>query len=226
MCGRFVLLSSGEALAEAFGVAAPELSARYNIAPTQEVFAVRAGAGHRELARLRWGLVPSWSRDPKAGNRLINARSETVENMPAFRAAFRRRRCLIPADGFYEWRAVEGRKAKQPYYISLKGGGPFAFAGLWEQWHPEQENLQTCTILTTEVNVLVRPLHERMPVILPPEAYDLWLDPATVAPERLQPLLRQYPAQAMVAHPVGARVNSPRHDGPDCILPVEPGEEQ
>ncbi len=123
MCGRFVLMSSGEALAEAFGVETPELSPRYNIAPTQEVIAVRAGEGGRELARLRWGLVPSWSKDPKAGNRLINAWSETADKMPAFRAAFQRRRCLLPADGFYEWQALATRKHKQPYFLSVKGGG-------------------------------------------------------------------------------------------------------
>jgi putative SOS response-associated peptidase YedK len=223
MCGRFVLTSSGQELAEAFGVPAPDLfTPRYNIAPTQEVFAVRAGESGRELARLRWGLVPSWSKDAKGGGRLINARAETADQMPSFRSAFKRRRCLIAADGFYEWKALEGRKTKQPYFISLKSGGPFAFAGLWEVWHRDEENLQTCTILTTAPNDLMRSLHDRMPVILPAKEYDLWLDPTIQDPEQLRPLLRPYPAKAMAAYAVSTLVNSPRNDNPDCILPAEP----
>jgi putative SOS response-associated peptidase YedK len=194
---------------------------RYNIAPTQPVATVRTarGSGDREMVFLRWGLVPSWSKDPSIGSRMINARSETVADKPAFRAAFRRRRCLVPADGFYEWQKQNGWK--QPFYIHLREGRPFAFAGLWEFWKGEGDVIiESCTLLTTEPNDLIRPLHSRMPVILHPQQYDLWLDPGLDAPERLRPLLRPYPFADMEAYPVSRFVNKPQNDDPRCIEPL------
>ena len=164
---------------------------------------------------MRWGLVPSWAEDEKIGARLLNARSESVATKPAFRAAFRRRRCLVPADGFYEWEKI-GRK-KQPFFISMKDGRPFAFAGLWETWHKEDEALQSFTILTTDANDLMRPLHDRMPVILQPGDYDAWLNPQLEDPAALQPLLHSYAGKDLTAYPVNPVVNSPRYDGPLCI---------
>ncbi|MEE9274201.1 MAG: SOS response-associated peptidase [bacterium] len=218
MCGRYTLIKPADTLAALFGMEGSlGLSPRYNIAPTQFVPAVRAlRPGEPELALLRWGLIPSWAKDPAIGARTINARGETAAQKPSFRAAFRRRRCLIPADGFYEWVKEGGRK--QPYYIQLRGEAPFAFAGLWESWTgAEGETLETCTIITCEANEGLRPLHPRMPVILPRENYDLWLDPAAQDPAALQPLLRPYPAGETVFRPVSAQVNSPKNDGPECI---------
>jgi putative SOS response-associated peptidase YedK len=170
----------------------------------------------RECVLLRWGLIPGWAKDPAIGARLINARAETVAEKPAFRAAFRRRRCLVLADGFYEWQ--KSAKRKQPFFFHLRDDRPFAFAGLWESWEGgDNSHLETCTILTTEPNDLVATVHDRMPVILAPDAHDAWLDPAVEQPDRLTPLLRPYPAEAMDAYPVGPLVNSPTHDGPGCI---------
>jgi putative SOS response-associated peptidase YedK len=168
---------------------------------------------------LRWGLVPPWAEDQKIGNRLINARAETAAGKPSFRAAFKRRRCLVPADGFYEWQKV-GR-AKQPYYIRLKDGAPFAFAGLWEHWQgADGEIIESCTLLTTEANDLMRPIHERMPVMLKPEDFGRWLDRDAPAGKALAALLCPYPAEAMTAYPVSAHVNNPRNDGPACVAPA------
>jgi putative SOS response-associated peptidase YedK len=195
-----------------------ELAPRYNIAPTQPVLAVRTvPAGERELVTLRWGLVPAWADDPSIGNRLINARAETVADKPAFRAAFRARRCLVLADGFFEWQKVGGRK--QPYYFRLREGSPFAFAGLWERWGKGATTLETCTLLTTEANELLRPVHDRMPVILPRERFVRWLDPDFRAAAELESLLRPYPAEDMTGYPVSARVNNPRNEGPLCVEP-------
>jgi putative SOS response-associated peptidase YedK len=223
VCGRYTLKTPVKALAEEFSLfdPPPSLPPRYNIAPTQPVAAVRQAAdgGGRELVRLRWGLIPSWADDPKIGYRLINARAETAADKPAFRSAFRHRRCLVPADGFYEWRPVNGKK--QPYYICRRDGGPFAFAGLWEQWQgADGEVIESCTLLTTPANDLVRPIHERMPVILKPEAYAPWLDPHSHQPERLHPLLRPYPGEEMTTYPVSHRVNNPRNDDPQCAEPA------
>jgi putative SOS response-associated peptidase YedK len=190
---------------------------RYNIAPTQEIAAVRItpDSGQRELAMLKWGLVPAWADDPKTGAHWINARCETAAEKPAFRSAFRQRRCLVPADGFFEWR-TEGKR-KLPHYITLADGGLFAMAGLWERWHREGQTIESCTILTTDANDLVRPLHDRMPVILPPEFYDHWLDPRVHDPEELKSLLRCFPAERMAVLPVDPAVNSPANDDPRCI---------
>ena len=222
MCGRYTLLASPEALQEQFGLAeVPDLSPRYNIAPTQQVAAVRRPAGQqrRELVLLRWGLVPPWADDPAIGSRLLNARAETVADKPSFRPALRCRRCLILADGFFEWQAVNGKK--QPHYFRLRDGRPFAIAGLWERWARGGDGaVESCTLITTEANELVRPLHDRMPAILPPEAYEVWLDPAVQHPATLRPLLRPYEAGEMVACPVSTRVNSPRNDDAGCVQPV------
>jgi len=198
----------------------PPFAPRFNVAPSQPVAVVRhAPTGpepQREFVWLRWGLVPGWAKDPAVGNRMINARAETVAEKPAYRAAFRRRRCLVVADGFYEWQKT-GRQ-KQPYFLHLRDDRPFAFAGLWETWEgADHSALETCTLLTTEPNELVAPIHNRMPVILAPGHYDQWLDVAGAKPELVLPLLRPYPADEMAAHPVGPYVNSPAHDDAQCI---------
>jgi putative SOS response-associated peptidase YedK len=220
MCGRFTLAVPAEQVATQFQLSqVPELAPRYNIAPTQEVAAIRdAGAG-RELVLLRWGLVPSWAKDPSVGSKLINARSETAAEKPSFRSALRQRRCLIPADGFYEWQAQAD--GKQPFHIRLADGAPFAMAGLWEQWKtPAGAWLQTCTILTTAANELMSPLHDRMPVMLSPEQYALWLDPGLHDAGPLQELLAPYPAEQMVAYPVSRAVNKAGNEGPGLVAPL------
>jgi putative SOS response-associated peptidase YedK len=220
MCGRFTLAVPAEKVATQFQLAeVPDLSARYNIAPTQQVAAVRATEAGRELALFRWGLVPSWAKDPSVGSRMINARAETAAEKPAFRTALRQRRCLIPADGFYEWQA--GADGKQPFHIGLADGGLFALAGLYEHWKdPDGEWLHSCTILTTEANELMRPLHDRMPVILAPEHYAQWLDPGLRDAGPIQPLLAPYPADQMQARPVSKAVNRVANDGPQLIAPL------
>src|SRR5262245_16984120 len=200
MCGRFTQTAKGPVLADLFQLAGPvDVEPRYNIAPTQQAAAVRVSpeTGRRELGALRWGLVPSWAKDPKVAAKHINARSETVADKPSYRAAFRKRRCLVPADGYYEWQKLGARK-KQPYYIRLRDEAPFGFAGLWESWEGEDgELIESFTILTTAANELVRPLHERMPVIVSPTDFALWLDPAEQKPELVQPLLAPYPPEQM-----------------------------
>lgn len=222
MCGRYSLSQSGETIASAFDLAdVPTVSPHYNIAPTQPVPVIRVLEGaEREFTYLNWGLVPSWAKDPNIGARLINARAETVTEKPSFRAAFKRRRCLLVADGFYEWhRSPDG---KQPYYFHLDDHQPFGFAGLWEHWQDEAGNeLESCTILTTSANDRLRPVHDRMPVILNHQDYDLWLDPEMQQPDRLQPLLRPYLADAMHSYPVSSKVNSSRNDTAACIQPLE-----
>jgi putative SOS response-associated peptidase YedK len=233
MCGRFTLRTPASVVAKQFGLLeAPELAARFNIAPSQPVAVVRARAAHpsaaaaqepagpqRELVFLRWGLIPSWAKDAAVGNRMINARAETAAQKPAFRTALRRRRCLLAADGFYEWQRAG--KQKQPYYIRLSDDRPFGFAGLWEAWQgPDQQWIESCTLLTTDANELLRPIHDRMPVILPPEAYGPWLDPAVQDPEQLAPLCKPYPSEAMTVLPVGTLVNSPTNEDPRCIEPA------
>ena len=219
MCGRFSQSLRSEAIAEAFQlIETPDWQPRYNIAPTQMIPAiVAAESGNRQFKPLRWGLIPSWSKDPTIGAKLINARSETVAEKPSFRSAFKQRRCLILADGFYEWRKQSGKK--QPFYFRLENGSPFAFAGLWERWESEDSRLETCTILTTEANQTVAQVHDRMPVILKADSYDRWLDPSQ-PPALLQELLRPYDSDLMTAYPVSLSVNSPRNDTPDCTAPL------
>jgi putative SOS response-associated peptidase YedK len=222
MCGRFVLMTPSKSLAAHFCVSEePSLEPHYNIAPSQRIAAVRFDPGKpgREVVLLKWGLVPSWAKDLTIGSRLINARSETVADKPVFRSAFRRRRCLIPADGFYEWKKLEG--GKRPYFLSMANARVFAFAGLWEhRSDPNGESIESCCILTTDANELVTPIHDRMPVILPESDYDRWLDPSVNRPELLMGLLRPYPAEAMAAYPVGTKVNRAEYDGPELIEPV------
>jgi len=219
MCGRYSLTTPPEAMARVFRTTGPlpNLPPRYNIAPTQQAPVVRAAPEARELALLRWGLVPSWSQGPDSKFSMINARAETVESKPAYRAAFRQRRCLVPADGFYEWRAEAGRK--QPYFIRVKEC-PFAFAGLWEHWEkPQTPAIDSFTIIVTEANALLKPIHDRMPVILHREDFDSWLDPETPLGDA-KALLRPLEPEAMEAYPVSTRVNSPRNDDPECIAPL------
>lgn len=186
---------------------------------SQQIATVRLAPNNsRELAFLRWGLVPSWADDPAIGYKMINARGETVATKPSFRKAFKARRCLVVADGFYEWQKTDGKK--QPHYIRLKHDGPFAFAGLWEHWGRDGTEIDSCTIITTDANELMAPIHNRMPVILAPTDYDVWLDPAVEEVERLQPLLRPFPAGEMTAYPVSTVVNSPRNETEECVAAV------
>jgi putative SOS response-associated peptidase YedK len=223
MCGRFTLRAPASVVAEQFALfEVPPFAPRFNIAPSQPVPVVRLTPGRagngRELVWLRWGLIPAWAKDAAIGNRLINARAETVAEKPAFLSALRRRRCLVAADGFYEWQRTGQRK--QPYFIRLRDDRPFAFAGLWESWEgPDSSQLESCTLLTTEANELMRPIHDRMPVILPADGYRAWLDPTVEQPEQLLPLLRPYPAEELTAEAVSTFVNSPAHEGPECIAP-------
>jgi putative SOS response-associated peptidase YedK len=222
MCGRFTLSKTVEALAQAFGVPQViEIEPQYNIAPTQSVTAVlyNQKSKEREFKQLHWGLIPSWAKEPSISAKLINARAETVAEKPAFRSAFVHRRCLILADGFYEWKK-ESRK-KQPFYFCLKDQQPFAFAGLWEQWESfEGEQIASCTILTTQANDLVKEIHERMPVILEQHNYNLWLDQQVQAPQTLQPLLHSYPVSLMIGYPVSTMVNNPKYNNPECIAQI------
>ena len=230
MCGRYAFYTPVEAVARLFGVSeihACDLAPRYNIAPTQEVPIIRgspflepaAGNPPRELALARWGLVPFWAKDTKIGNRMINARGETVASKPAFRAAFRKRRCLVPADGFFEWQATAS--GKQPWYIHAASGEPLAMAGLWELWDPPDGGapLASCTIVTTGANAFMRELHDRMPVILDAPARDAWLDPSA-SPDQLQALLAPAPDDLLEAWPVTRRVNSPFNEDPSLIDPA------
>ena len=221
MCGRFNLITNGDALVDFFQLEQGlELTPRYNIAPSQTVPVVRNEGSGRHLALHRWGLVPAWAKDPKTGYRMINARAETVAEKPAFRTAFRRRRCLIPATGFYEWKAVQG--GKQPYHIRISEGRLFAFAGLWERWtNPEGGILESCTIIVTSANEAVSPIHDRMPVIPDPADYVLWLDPDVDDPVELLPLLRPCPAHWLESYPVTKAMGNPGYDGPECIEPIE-----
>jgi len=222
MCGRFAFFASRKRLKKEFCLSEPETAltefpARYNIAPGQEIPAVRQLPRQpREIVFLHWGLVPSWAKDIKSGYRMINARAESITTKPAFKNAFRYRRCLIPSSGFYEWQKKNGKK--QPWFITLKDKDLFAFAGLWERWqNPETGKIvESCTIITTDSNELVKPLHDRMPAIIPPEKYDAWLNPAT-KPEGLLYLLGPFPSSKMTAWPVSPLVNNPKHDSPECI---------
>lgn len=222
MCGRYARSSDPAKLAREFKVTAAEVpaaQASYNVALTQNVLAVRETPDGREMTFLKWGLVPSWAKDASMGAKLINARSETVAEKPAFRDAFKRRRCIIPADGFYEWKREGSRK--QPFFFRLKDERPFGFAGLWERWEGDGWNvLNTCTILTTEANELLRPVHDRMPVILHPDVYSQWLEADERERELLRELLRPYPAGEMLGYPVSPLVNSTRGTGPGLTAEV------
>ena len=226
MCGRFTLRTPLSRVAELFdavaiGDWAKRQPPRYNIAPSQIVAAVRANStgDGRELVPLAWGFVPPWTNDAAIGNKMINARAETLATKPAFRDAFRHRRCLVIADGFYEWQKRE--RGKQPYFIHMADDVPFAFAGLWARNDRFDAPIETCTIVTTHANELLRPLHDRMPVILDRKACDAWLDPANEDTAALELLLHPYADDEMSKEPVSTVVNSPRFDGPDCLVPAQ-----
>jgi putative SOS response-associated peptidase YedK len=222
MCGRFTLRAPASAVAKEFGLFdVPELSPHFNICPSQSVAIVRQKpeAKGRELAFVHWGLIPSWAEDPKIGNRMANARSETAATKPSFRSAFKSRRCLIIADGFYEWQKTDG--GKQPYLIAMKDGRPFGMAGLWERWEKGEEPVESCAILTTGANELMEPIHERMPVIISPKQFDLWLDPKSNDTAKLTELMQPYLGKDMLAYPVSTRVNNPKNDTPSCNEPMK-----
>ena len=222
MCGRFSLTTDPNQLRKAFPwLNIPEgPTPRYNVAPSQPV-AVVPNDGKDQLDFYLWGIIPSWAKDAKIGYRMINARSETLAQKPSFRAAFRRRRCLIPADGFYEWKKNPDGKTKTPIYITLKPGKPFAFAGLWENWQsPDGSLIRSCTIITTQPNQFMSEIHNRMPVILPEETYRLWLDPGEPELALLQDVLQPYSGTDLSAYPVSRVVNSPSNDNPACIEPL------
>jgi putative SOS response-associated peptidase YedK len=222
MCGRFTLSKSPTAIEKEFSVEiSPQIEPQYNIYPTQMVGTIlhNIEKNERQFRKLRWGLIPSWAKDINIGSKMINARAESVAEKPSFRAAFKRRRCLIIVDGFYEWQ-MQGNK-KQPYYIRMEDGRPFAFAGLWEHWEsPGGEKIYSCTIVTTEPNELMKSIHERMPVIIAPEDYHIWLDTQGQDSESIKQLLRPYSAKEMIAYPVGSLVNNPRYNHADCLMPV------
>lgn len=226
MCGRYVSSSGPDELARYFSAELPEtlLESNYNVAPTTPVYAVLGREGHRRLGTLRWGLVPFWAKDPSIGSRMINARAESVATKAAFSRAFERRRCLLPADGFYEWRKVPGRKAKQPFYVQRADGEPVAFAGIWERWSdpddPDGQPLFTCCLITTEANADMAPIHDRMPVLLPPSAWDHWLDPTERDVDALSRLLVPAPDGLLELRPVTTAVNNVRNQGPELLDPA------
>lgn len=227
MCGRFAVITLPEALSKHFELEGMiDFSVRYNIAPTQPAIVIRCPRSNapRQAVLMQWGLVPSWAKDPSIGQRMINARSETVAEKPAYRKAFQRRRCLVPADGYYEWqKPARGKGPKQPYLIRMKDERPFAMAGLWEYWaHADGSELETFTILTCPANELNRPIHDRMPVILPAEAYDFWLNPANDDKQALSEPLGPFPSHEMTARPITTRVNNPGANGPQLWEPVQP----
>ena len=220
MCGRFTVRSNANVIANEFVLSGlVDLIPHFNIAPTQLVAAVRSLDGPRELVMLRWGLVPPWATELSIGSRMINARSETVATKPSFKKSFQSRRCLVVADGFYEWQKIDDKK--QPFFIRLKSARPFGFAGLWERNDRTGQPVETCTIITTTANEMMVPLHERMPVIIPPEQYDLWLDPEVQDVTQLERLLQPFPSEEMTAYPVSTLVNSPKNDLAECVVPLK-----
>jgi putative SOS response-associated peptidase YedK len=229
MCGRFTLHHTTQEVAERFAVQQVlfPLEARYNIAPAQAVPVVANStlAGARWLEAMKWGLVPFWSKDPEIGNRLINARAETLAEKPAYKQALKRRRCIIPSDGFYEWKAESGGRV--PHHIRRRDGELFGFAGLWEEWEsPDGSPLRTCTIITVAPNELMAPIHNRMPAILRAEDEAAWLDPELKNTDAIVVMLRAYPAEEMEAYPVSRHVNAPQNDDPACLQRDEPKREQ
>jgi putative SOS response-associated peptidase YedK len=222
MCGRYAFFSPAAAVRRTFALEdVPELEPRYNVAPTQEVPAVLAGEeGRRAFALLHWGLVPKWAKERAIGNRMINARAETLAEKPAFRDAFRKRRCLVLADGWYEWQVTPG--GKQPWFIRMSDGRPFAFAGLWERWKDPASGaqLESCTIVTTDASASIRRIHERMPVVLAEQDWDRWLDTAFSDTAVLSGLLQPFDPKALESWPVSREVNAPRNQGPELIASV------
>ena len=222
MCGRFTLIVNPAELKDAFSnyTFPSKFSPRFNIAPSQPILAI-PNNGLNKADFFIWGLIPMWAKDPTIGNRLINARGETIAEKPSFRGSFKHKRCIILTDGFYEWKTVAGRKTKTPYFIHMKDRSPFAFAGLWDVWEsPDGSSIKSCTIITTEPNELMGSLHSRMPVILHPRDYGNWLDASPQTPEKLLPLIKPYPADAMSAYPVSMLVNKPSNDSPELVVPA------
>jgi len=220
MCGRFTLTANIQTVTQTFNATAPaslQTGPRYNVAPTQDVVAVINDNG-RQLEMLRWGLIPSWAKEESVGSRMINARAETLAEKSSFKRLLHNRRCLIVADGFYEWAQQPGTKSKTPMYITMKDHKPFAFAGLWDSWRtPEGQALRTCTIITTEPNELMASIHNRMPALLTLDALTAWLDPAVQDEQELSHLLTPYPTELMVARPVSRLVNNPKYDSAELI---------
>ena len=225
MCGRYTLVNLAH-LTDLFPWLRdlpPDAPPRYNIAPSQPILTV-PNNDQGKFEFFQWGLIPFWAKDPSIGNQMCNARAETLAEKNSYKHAFRRRRCLIPADGFYEWKHIPGSKVKQPVYIRMKSGHPFSFAGLWENWNsPDGSQVRSVTIITTEPNELIEPIHNRMPVIVKPEHYKRWLDPGEKEPEELSGLLGPYPAEEMELYPISTQVNSTKNDGPELIKKVETG---
>jgi putative SOS response-associated peptidase YedK len=220
MCGRYTLRTPIDVLAEGFEIQEypSSITPNYNVAPTQEVAGLVEEEEKSKLEMFHWGLIPSWAKDPAIGNKMINARAETVSEKPSFRSAFKKRRCLILADGFYEWQKTDN--GKQPYHIKMQDDSPFAFAGLWEVWDKYGEEIRSGTIITTDANDLMNEIHHRMPVILHPEDYGLWLDLDFDEKEALTALLKPYPSDAMEAYPVSRRVNKPANNEPSVLEPA------
>lgn len=228
MCGRFVSSSPPDEIARYFDAEPPAeaaLDANYNVAPTSDIYVVLEDGGIRRVASHHWGLVPVWAKDPGIGSRMINARSEGLAGKNAFKHAYKKRRCIVPVDGFYEWRKIPGQKTKQPYFIHRPDEEPLAFAGLWEEWKgPDRDGsecLRSATIITTEANETMAPVHDRMPVVLPPTAWDEWLDPDGADIESLERLLVPAPPQILTLRPVSTDVGNVRNRGPHLIEPVE-----
>jgi putative SOS response-associated peptidase YedK len=222
MCGRFTLTVDPADLKEAFqDYKFPnKFAPRFNVAPSQPILAI-PNDGRNTADFFVWGLVPSWAKEPEIGSRLINARGETLAEKPSFRGSYKYKRCLILADGFYEWKSQPGTKTKTPYFIHMKNRKPFAFAGLWDEWNSaDGSQIRSCTIITTGPNELMKPIHDRMPVILEPADYPRWLDSSPQTPESLQPLIRAYPADKMSAYPVSTLVNKPSIDNSELIQPI------
>jgi putative SOS response-associated peptidase YedK len=231
VCGRFTSKTPSADLAEYFDVdevVAPDLGARFNVAPTDETYTIAASAdGTRRLGTFRWGLVPFWSKDAKGGAKMINARAEGLIDKPAFKRAFERKRCIVPADGFYEWKRLDSKR-KQPWYITRADGAPMAFAGLWDSWRPNKDSddgkIRSCTIITGAPNEKVAELHDRMPVMLAPDVWEAWLDPDNHDLGALQGLLVPAPADVLVLRPVSTAVNTVTNDGPELIEPADEGD--
>jgi putative SOS response-associated peptidase YedK len=222
MCGRFTLIEDPADAGDQFpDVSFPaQFASRFNIAPSQPVLAIRNDR-HSEAEFLLWGLIPSWAKDPTIGSRLINARGETLAEKPAFRGPFKHKRCLILADGFYEWKSTPAANGKVPHFVRMKTGGVFTFAGLWDDWHgPDGASIRTCTIVTTTPNELMASIHNRMPLILGKEDREAWLGAGAAETARLQALINPFPAERMEAYPVSTLVNNPANDRPECVLPA------
>lgn len=221
MCGRFIRTTPIERYSALFSApSSVELKASYNIAPSSQILLARNNAkGGRELVALKWGLVPSWSREPKTEYSTINARAETIDEKPTFKSAFKSRRCLIASDGFIEWQK-NSDGTKQPHFISLVDSKPFAFAGIWERWELEGQWLESCSIIVTQANELMKPIHDRMPVILSPDYYDAWMNGKETNTSNLKSLLVPYPSDRMKAYPISTLINSPRNNHSDLMLPL------